>query len=815
MKSSYLIADLTAAKPGWRDSEGNCGEIWPSFCLPWFPGEPPLVGKDSKTHRRSSKINCIIPESRLELNNRGRWLWAEGWLGMARNPDSVQPEVVQMSWKPPGEEKLVGVSFPQAVRTALFQVNKSARNLCLIVPAALGPGPRQELLNELAKDFRGEILFLPRPIAVALSWCSSSAGLEILGNTKAGNGCRIGSLLVTTTSADIWEAAIVPIRIEQNNGERVLCPVHDRTQLPSETSLIGLAWEAGKFPTKTPEDVWIPRLLSNGDYCDRQVTSEGYKAAVGFLEQGLSASGIAPNWTHHGYMDDILEGVNGLASAQQLIELVHCGIKNGDQLPGGLAAIGRKVDCSTRLLSQEFFLQGAAEAMDRLEAKTTPFYEALAPLQLHVRKFNRFLDPIPDWQPLLEETEVPVGQEYRSPAPITGLSLPANDPTIDLFIRTKRRGQPLFFSINAEYQQTLDHAENVLVEARMRPGQGLAHVDIRSETPGLFNISIDEGRLEESHSPPPLEYSWPPGSAYVVSHLLIARSALAGIQNVIRENKANYVSPSTLREAKDCINQWKLPTEVDTNINSLNFPEGIDPHFIYCGALPSSSVNASPCIEEVFTPFATALEDSILRASTASARHIGLWTASWLYSRCPESVLNIVRSELQKDPPIHGSVLACAGNCFSKQEDFQLFFREFSWCIRNAYVAPKWWLRAYRNLARFRHDSLLVSSLTKIDQECILDWVLKVYEGALMEPRGDDFLYCTYLAPHLLKRRRFDSNFLLAESPPFLSLNRILCQAEVKAPSYKLRVNAHCALEFLHKKATKATLTELGQAQLA
>ena len=84
---------------------------------------------------------------------------------------------------------------------------------------------------------------------------------------------------------------------------------------------------------------------------------------------------------------------------------------------------------------------------------------------------------------------------------------------------------------------------------------------------------------------------------------------------------------------------------------------------------------------------------------------------------------------------------------------------------------------------------------------------LSIFERA--EPGSFDLLHCCYLAPHVLKRRRFDSGFLDPESSLGLRFAQVLERAATVAPSEKLRGNAECALEFLKHKADATTLQKL------
>ena len=66
-------------------------------------------------------------------------------------------------------------------------------------------------------------------------------------------------------------------------------------------------------------------------------------------------------------------------------------------------------------------------------------------------------------------------------------------------------------------------------------------------------------------------------------------------------------------------------------------------------------------------------------------------------------------------------------------------------------------------MIRFRVDTLRADFITKTQINTIERYVigLMYYES---ENRGTKYNNCLYIAPHILKRRRFDDNFLALES---------------------------------------------------
>ncbi len=185
--------------------------------------------------------------------------------------------------------------------------------------------------------------------------------------------------------------------------------------------------------------------------------------------------------------------------------------------------------------------------------------------------------------------------------------------------------------------------------------------------------------------------------------------------------------------------------------------------------------------------------------------------SSWLYARCLSELLDHVRSSLsQSRPP--PACLAVAGNCFHAHADYECLFARFDRSARSDPIEPQYWLRAWRNVARFRHDALDTAIITVDVQARLMNAYLDIFENAPPSFSAQTaYLHCCYLAPHVLKRRRFDPEFLDPESGLGRRFAAGLKRAVETAPSKRLRASVACALEFLQHKADATTLQELAK----
>lgn len=83
---------------------------------------------------------------------------------------------------------------------------------------------------------------------------------------------------------------------------------------------------------------------------------------------------------------------------------------------------------------------------------------------------------------------------------------------------------------------------------------------------------------------------------------------------------------------------------------------------------------------------------------------------------------------------------------------------------------------------------------------------------SIIRPIGNHpFLHCAYLAPHILKRRRFDSQFLEVGSKQYQQVNATYERALSLTQAPKLKTNLQSALKFLQRTATEETIRRLGQ----
>jgi len=798
---------------------GPLEAIWPAFCLPYFRGELPLVGAAAMQHRRSSDPESWDDEARLDLDRRGRFLLAEGWLAMTLEPDSFQPSNAVCSWTPQGDGgEQVEVPFPDVIRSVVRRWSSPETWLAMIVPDGLGPGPRQEILDRIESDF-GRVQLVPRSVAAALAWCSRQEVSNLVDRTNPTRGERAAHLLITTTPADTWEAAVVPIRFEGESARPPLCPVHQRVHHRSEASYAGI-------------EQCLPAGVIDGDAADEkrwaswlEFDGHGHRFVESVRESGTrrafadwSLPGrLRSGWRPGDATDEINANLRQVISESGIHSWVHVSSLDDARLPDQLGFLTEFDLPAPEFAIEDALLAGGLELLRLVAEGKTPYYESLAQVDLYVKGTNEYRDPVQEWKPLIEATEVPAGRDYTSPEPIVDLSLPPGEvAAIDLIVRSERRNQRELGSLSVVQVNPQAEAVPVKVNARLSPGQGLVRFEVESVPPGSFLAEVRESQLTPQSTLQPILYSWPPGSAWVATDPAESDLAAPQLRQLVRALCGNGDLLSSIQSARQFIGKWNH-RDPSTPLFS-GVPAGVHPLFVYDGIFPSDVREACNSVEPLLVQICAALPQALDAHERLNNSLLSL--ASWLYARCPESVLDRVRASLEESPNApQESYYSCVGNCFTRTEDHRRFYRHLLRIKRSrarAHLQKYPWIRAWRNLARFRVNSMSMDAISTTDMGRLFDEYLKQFKHSAPSKQGKSmFLHCCYLAPHLLKRRRFDPSFLPKEGRRTRAFREVLQWAASASPSERLRRNVNCAIEFLESRADVNTLQRLSDADSA
>jgi hypothetical protein len=191
-------------------------------------------------------------------------------------------------------------------------------------------------------------------------------------------------------------------------------------------------------------------------------------------------------------------------------------------------------------------------------------------------------------------------------------------------------------------------------------------------------------------------------------------------------------------------------------------------------------------------------------------------TASWMYLACPQVIVINVRKNLNKTLAlINQEDLHTIGLCWHESEDIAIFFKALDERLLQGTTGVNNWLRACRNIVRFRDSALHVDIIPNRRLNQIVSRILKILEKQV-EAKNFSTIFnnCILTCLYLLKRRRYDKDFLNNESDEYYRIDAIL-DGLIKKQSRNLNDKQNAiiktTLKFLRKEAS---LKDLGSSVL-
>jgi hypothetical protein len=772
--------DLTNALA--RISGQSASNWFPSVILPIIDKEPIIAGELVKMHRRGSGLawppECQVPYGNLEKLGKGRVALADAWRYLSpfdvqdKAWDNYQPYQQSISWQPDSRDPRTRISFSAEeliaqVALAVCPAVRDADRVCLVVPDDLGEGAQQALLD--ACSGIPNLHLLPRPIAIACHWCEKQdAALFPIKDAKT-NQC--GFICVLSMGMDRWELSQVEILKENNR----LIPVRDHTVHSSGVAVDGLsllaayAIASGK---STVESIWYDLMV--GDLAENLIlkpslgcSAYGYARAV---EKNTAWSGRLKSFAGDKKLvslDKIEKELIGRWKDQRPQDLK--GFFSGKN-NGCLAAIadgslaGLKVDDKSlgQWVLKEFFeevialngeatFKGAEQVAREMAQNEVPYYDQIAPVLIYYQGKNEFNDPIIATKQLIEARRVAAGEIARTTKPIEEFSILEGKDALSLILKREFGKKSEIREVTAELKEKTRNNEPVLITAEIKAGQGFAKAQVVSVNSGLFESMLDFRKMAPCTEPEQPKYAWPPGVANVHSNV---NSWELDPFRELCEILSDF-NPRRERESLSAI------TEFRQNITSWIKR---DEPYQYDGKIASSDSFKRFVLPEVLQELSQNLGDSIDLAPNNDQL---IRLAGWMYEACPRSAIDAAAKRIKTRNEI-ACDLEVAGKAFVKKEHVKIFVEMFVEKIQELsgdYSDDKNnnWLRAFRDLARFRVNTLRKDFILDTQMSTIEEYVigLMYYES---DRRGPKYNNCLYIAPHLLKRRRFDDHFLSLNS---------------------------------------------------
>jgi hypothetical protein len=841
----------------------------PVALLPVMRGEPLLVGDAAASHRRSAGFawppEAQVPFGKDTACGVARIPLVAAWASLLPQGGTdfsmTRREDHEFKWCPDGPEMpehaaCAGDLIARSIKAFLTAANVPI-GTCLtaiVVPDALDEAGQQILLDSLtdAGIASDKVHLLPRPLAVALHWCqnadSRSFGV-VAGNEEDGEAA--GRLRVLTMGLDLWEVESLELRARRHDGRVWLVPIRDRARLAGalpelQTPGVSFALALARAESNSESFGWWHRLFS-GDWLNRRLGAgwDMTQVELQMLRAVRSANPpdilrrefaqlatLQPLWARFFQSGPPLLQAISERWAQQEQRLstnsfpCRAILADGSfaclRMEGGVTLAkfaGNATRASTA--GHEAAARGAALAAAAIGHGLPCYRERLLPLDLYVMGRDEYDDPSPQWKPLVAAQTVEAGLSWRTREPVTGLQIRKAQDRLLLPLRRSMRGSPMFRQVGTELTTPAKGDEPVRIEVEVKPGQGFARVRIDSVTPDIFSTRLDWRTMQKCDEPKPPPLAYLPG----VSRILPDRQMFDAAQGVLESalaalEKGNPV-PATerVRDAIKLLNKWPLAHNVERNRGRATAKDFML-HYGVIGSEGKLDDLRAPGLARrlrntIGERFKTLLRSGKARSQIGS---ILLRAGGWFYLAMPDECRDFLRSQLKAAESdvlaLSGVDLHAIGLGIDATEDLRRFFPLVVEALRHAEAKPNNWLRAVRNICRFRNHALhtnAISDTVLMDLvDGLFDTMRTQISGGGLGPRI--FGNCLESIPFLLKRRRYNPDFLAPDSRVALQLIRFLEQVDQehrhRLPT-RLKGVPKATLNFLSKKATSTDLEQL------
>jgi hypothetical protein len=163
--------------------------------------------------------------------------------------------------------------------------------------------------------------------------------------------------------------------------------------------------------------------------------------------------------------------------------------------------------------------------------------------------------------------------------------------------------------------------------------------------------------------------------------------------------------------------------------------------------------------------------------------------------------------------PLSAVELHAIGLAFETPDDLRQFYPLVVWALRNSSIGPNEWLRAVRNICRFRNHALHPDAISDDYLYQLIEQLLKkLQEQAAQKKFAQIFRNCLEALPFLLKRRRYDPEFLAPASPLAQELIHFLEKVDHESRwrlSRRLHLVPRATINFLQREATESDVEAL------
>ena len=761
--------------------------IHSTMLLPAARGDCFTVGEPTDNHRRGRALSWPMeaqsPPGGVIANGNGR-VYAEAVL---RSFATDRLGDRTFTWKPDGVTES-SVSADVLLGDSLKGELTHESEVGLVVPDGLKEEERQAVIDACSPH--GKVWLIPRTMAAAIAWCRSKAATPLLIG-KSDENVPIGHILLIEAVFGPWAVTAVPIFRVTRGKKNWLVPKREARFRKVVEGLTGwglLARQAAHHQgrlalARLNDPKWVLDLLDGeqalvDEYIMKAMPNRDVLPGI----PGLSSGG---SW-HKGAQQLVTE-------AQSLRSLVATDCLGGEMI-GALAWAKKQGDYLRDLMrpifgetqldiSDEAVSAGAALAVVGKNNGTPTWFETLEKMSLFYQGVNEMEDPVAKWAALLPGTVMDAGSDYESEKPILGLHVPVGMNEITLTLRHEPTdGSPITYR-QASIMQTkvCEKDTPIRIDVKAKPGQGFAHVMLKSIDPGYFAGRLDWRNMNECQEPT-VTYGYTL-TVKLVAHPQLWSTAEAELQvlrGVLKGPRREYLFLEPIRSATNAMNKC---------IHSLNYKyrpgvakAEVDDHIYYTpvdvnGKAPTTAGNR--LIKEISEGLVEHVEAGWSKDVTKGALRL----LAWLYRGCPSEVTSEVFAKVRaRDTDLAMLDLHIIGLTMGDQSVSLIpRYMEIMRAKLPLLAAPNNWLRAFRDIVRLNEHALRDVPNTTL--EAIVDALLPRFRSAISLGKRAVASNCYLSILFLLKRRRYSKSFLGKDDPRYHQI--LVCLDDLEAARYK------------------------------
>jgi hypothetical protein len=304
-----------------------------------------------------------------------------------------------------------------------------------------------------------------------------------------------------------------------------------------------------------------------------------------------------------------------------------------------------------------------------------------------------------------------------------------------------------------------------------------------------------------------------------------ARPALRAALDALRQNSPEAMT--RLREAIVHLNKWPLAHIVKQRRGHI-VPKDSRDFMLHYGVIGSNGYLDNLPEAGIARELRDAIGGKFIELLHRGEAHSNLGktllrAAGWFYLAMPGECLTYLRERFTtahrtSTQPTFLALLAvelhAIGLAFETPNDLRRFYPLVVRALYDSSIRPNEWLRAVRNICRFRNHALHPDAISEANLYRLTERIFEILQGRVTQrnfARGLIFRNCLETIPFLLKRRRYNPEFLAPTSQLAQELIHFLEKLDRgsrRLPRH-LQPVPRAAINFLRMEATESDIEAL------